>query len=178
MGRKAKPKYTQPDEEGNLIDYTGPTPDPTDLITITPDQITAVDDWFPHIIDPRKRAFLDIYSDTCNVKEATILTGIGKYVPYQWMKNDPDFRDAFADIKAIVGDSLEAEAYRRAKVGWDEPVYQGGGQVGTIRKYSDTMLIFLLKAAKPEKYRERYDVTTNSSLSINMGIQGELAPGV
>ena len=32
---------------------------------------------------------------------------------------------------------------------------------GTVREYSDTLLIFLLKGMKPEKYRERYQVDHN-----------------
>ncbi len=52
-------------------------------------------------------------------------------------------------------DLLEDEAVRRAKDGVEEPVYQGGKLVGHVQKYSDTLLIFLLKGAKPEKFRER-----------------------
>jgi hypothetical protein len=54
--------------------------------------------------------------------------------------------------------ALEDEALRRAVEGVEEPVYQGGKQVGVIRKYSDALLMFLLKAARPEKYRENYSI--------------------
>ena len=51
---------------------------------------------------------------------------------------------------------LEDEAIRRAKDGVREkPVYQGGKLVGHVQEYSDTLLIFLLKGARPEKYRDR-----------------------
>ena len=43
-------------------------------------------------------------------------------------------------------------------MGIDEPVYQGGALVGTRRFFSDTLAIFLLKAHRLEKYRERYGV--------------------
>jgi hypothetical protein len=33
-------------------------------------------------------------------------------------------------------------------------VYYQGAQCGTIREYSDTLLIFLLKAKRPEEFRE------------------------
>ena len=36
------------------------------------------------------------------------------------------------------------------------PVYQGGKKVGSVRKYSDLLLIFLLKAAAPETDRDNY----------------------
>jgi hypothetical protein len=32
-----------------------------------------------------------------------------------------------------------------------------GAECGRVREYSDTLLIFLLKATKPEKYRERHE---------------------
>lgn len=32
---------------------------------------------------------------------------------------------------------------------------QGNKKIATVKKYSDTLLIFLLKAARPEKYRDR-----------------------
>lgn len=55
-------------------------------------------------------------------------------------------------------EALEQEAKRRAVDGTDKPVYQQGMVVGHIREYSDTLLIFLLKARKPLTYRERVDV--------------------
>ena len=39
------------------------------------------------------------------------------------------------------------------------PVYYQGKEVGQIRKFSDTLLIFLLKGARPETYRERHEHT-------------------
>ncbi len=39
-----------------------------------------------------------------------------------------------------------------------------GCQCGAIRKYSDALLIFLLKAARPEKYRESWRRSVSASL--------------
>ena len=33
---------------------------------------------------------------------------------------------------------------------------------GTVQKYSDNLLMFLIKGAMPEKYRERYEITGGS----------------
>ena len=47
---------------------------------------------------------------------------------------------------------------RRAVEGVEEPVgWYKGEAGGVVRKYSDTLLIFLLKGRKPEMYRERYE---------------------
>jgi hypothetical protein len=35
-------------------------------------------------------------------------------------------------------------------------VFYQGEKVGTVQKYSDTLLIFLMKGVRPEKYRERF----------------------
>ncbi|MBX6773030.1 MAG: hypothetical protein IRY83_14975 [Chloroflexi bacterium] len=56
-------------------------------------------------------------------------------------------------------DALEAEAWRRAVDGVERPVYQNGQRVGAVREYSDTLLIFLLKGGRPQKYRERYELS-------------------
>ena len=50
---------------------------------------------------------------------------------------------------------LEAEAKRRAVEGVEEPVFYQGKQCGVIKRYSDALLMFLLKGAMPDKYKER-----------------------
>ena len=55
--------------------------------------------------------------------------------------------------------ALEDEATRRAVEGVEGPVFFQGRQCGVVRKYSDTLLIFRLKAMRPEKYSERRETT-------------------
>ena len=50
-------------------------------------------------------------------------------------------------------DILEAEARRRAFTGVEKPVYYKGKVVGSTTKYSDRLLMFLLKAHDP-KFRD------------------------
>ena len=53
---------------------------------------------------------------------------------------------------------LEREARRRAVEGVEEPVgFYKGEPSAYVRKYSDTLLIFLMKGARPDKYRDRWD---------------------
>lgn len=49
-----------------------------------------------------------------------------------------------------------------------EPVLDENGEhkVAAVRKYSDTLAIFLLKAHNPEKYRERQDLNVTGNLDI------------
>jgi len=37
-------------------------------------------------------------------------------------------------------------------------VFQGGERVGTIREYSDSLMTWLLRGLRPERYKERVDI--------------------
>jgi hypothetical protein len=100
-------------------------------------------------------AFLAALSATCSVSKACDAAGVGRMTVYDWRKNDPDFAAAWDDAKKIGADVLEDEAVRRAHDGVNEPVFYQGVATGTIQRYSDTLLIFLLKGAKPDVYKDR-----------------------
>ena len=74
---------------------------------------------------------------------------------YRWREEDAEFAAEWERAKAIGLDALEDEALRRAFEGVEVPVLHKGQTVATVRNYSDTLAIFLLKGGKPEKYRER-----------------------
>lgn len=94
-------------------------------------------------------------AETGNVTLAASAAGVNRATPYRWRQDDPDFARAWEDAMEAAADKLEQEAWRRAVEGVEEPVYRGGKLVGTVRKYSDTLLIFLLKGARPHKYQDR-----------------------
>lgn len=73
---------------------------------------------------------------------------------FQWRREDPAFAADWDEAREQATEALEREAWRRAKEGWEKPVFQNGQQVGVMREYSNTLLIFLLKAQRPELYRE------------------------
>jgi hypothetical protein len=98
--------------------------------------------------------FTDTLAGTGCATAACRAAGISRVTAYAWCRRDPEFRAAWDIALAIGADALEDEARRRA-MGWDEPVFHDGRQIGVVRRYSDTLLIFLLKGLKPEKYRER-----------------------
>lgn len=99
-------------------------------------------------------AFCAALADTGNVSRACKAIDISRYTAYQWRQDDPEFaKDWDAALNAAVY-AMEDEARRRAFEGTVEPVHYMGDRVDTIRKYSDTLAIFLLKAHAPEKYRE------------------------
>lgn len=101
-----------------------------------------------------------------NVSRACEAVDIARMTAYEWRNEDPVFAAAWDRAKAIGIEALEDEATRRAFEGTDKPVFHLGVQCGTIREYSDTLTIFLLKGAKPETYRERTDVNMSGQLDL------------
>ena len=121
-------------------------------------------DWAPATRDTPTRAraaeaavFLDGIARGLTPTGAARAAGIGRAVVYRWRESDPDFRQAWETAHAAMVDGLERSAIQRAAEGWDEPVWYQGRQVGTVRKFSDRLLELVLKAERPDKYRERVD---------------------
>jgi hypothetical protein len=112
-------------------------------------------------------AFCAALAETCNVGKACTAVGISRMTAYTWRSDMPDFADAWERAMKAGLLALEDEAHRRAFEGLDEPVFYKGDECGTVRKYSDTLAIFLLKAHDPEKYRENSKVELSGSLALN-----------
>ena len=80
---------------------------------------------------------------------------------YELRKVDPAFAAAWEEAEEIAIDRLEDEARRRAVEGVPEPLVSAGklvrdddGQPIAVRRYSDNLLLALLKAHRPPR-RER-----------------------
>lgn len=103
--------------------------------------------------------FLEELAQTGNVSHSAKTAGFGRATAYRYYEEDPLFALAWDDAMEEAADALEAEARRRAHDGVVEPVFHKGEVCGHVRKFSDTLLIFLMKGARPEKYRDRVDVS-------------------
>jgi hypothetical protein len=68
------------------------------------------------------------------------------------MKQDPQYRAAFTEVKEDLFEQLHEEAWRRAMEGDLVPIFYNGVQCGTRRRKSDRLLMFLLQLERPEKY--------------------------
>lgn len=123
---------------------------------------------------PKKRAFLSAFAQTGCVSRAADLAGCSRNSHYNWLKTDAEYAVAFEDAEMMVGDLLESEAMRRATEGIEEQVIhrgqpcfryvdEQGNDVDrdapnakkvplTVRRYSDTLLIFLMKGRIPKRY--------------------------
>lgn len=108
-------------------------------------------------------AFCAALAETGIVRRACEAVGISRQTAYGWRDDIPEFAEAWDKALAVGVSALEDEAHRRGFEGVDEGVYHQGVLTGTQKKYSDTLAIFLLKAHKPEKYRERTHVDLANS---------------
>lgn len=121
-----------------------------------------------------KATFLKALAVSGVVLTACKKAKIGRTTAYKYRDEDSEFAAAWDAALDDAADVMEEEAYRRAVVGTLKPVYQGGQKVGSIREYSDTLLIFRLKAARPEKYRERTDVRHSGKIDVSKLTDAEL----
>jgi len=107
----------------------------------------------------RQEAFLKEFRLCATITHAAEIALISRRTHYLWLDKDLVYAKRFEEAKIAATDALVAEARRRAVQGVEEPIFYKGELVQTIRKYSDTLLIFLLKGALPEIYRERYEIS-------------------
>jgi hypothetical protein len=106
----------------------------------------------------KRETFIQALSEGFSVTTACMKASITRSRAYAWRNDDAEFAAEWDAAVDQGTDLLEDEARRRAYVGVDKPVFQGKELVGHIREYSDTLLIFTLKARRPEKFRENHKV--------------------
>lgn len=108
-----------------------------------------------------QRKFLASFAKQANVRLAAKAAKVARNTIYEWLEKDEAFSFLYHQAKEDAKDIVREEIYRRAHDGWDEDVYQLGKLAGTVRKYSDTLLIFHAKALMPEYRDKQPDITVN-----------------
>jgi len=129
-------------------------------------------------VKQRLKLYLEALSECGAVTVAAKYAEIGFFMLKYYRDRLPEFAQAEAEAKEKAHDVMYQEARRRAIIGNDTgrrayiwvdkdgkdvlPNTKGAHRVPVaIREYSDTLLIFLMKASKPDVYRERYNVNYN-----------------
>jgi hypothetical protein len=131
-----------------------------------PNTSQTPDEWVPK--------FLESYATCGNMTTAATAAGVAVMTVYKLRERDPDFLTAIEMLRACFVDILEEEAFRRAVVGTHEKetttvsgaVVINGKKVDTDdmqqitqtvkdkgRRYSDRLLMEMLRAYAPDKYR-------------------------
>lgn len=103
----------------------------------------------------KKKMFLEQLRITANVTLSAAYCGFCRRVAYEHRDSDQEFADQWDEAVNEALDKQEEVLRRRAFDGVTKPIYQQGELAGFVTEYSDTLAMFLLKAYRPEKYRER-----------------------
>lgn len=116
----------------------------------------------------KRKRFLEVLAHTASVTEAAREVGLTRAQVNQIYNQDKKFALSWWSAIDEAVDVLELEARRRALEGTEEPVLYHGKECARIRRYSDSLLMALLKAERPDKYKDR----------VTSELSGELRGGV
>lgn len=108
-------------------------------------------------------AFLEHLRKTGNVSAAARAAGTCRSRCYEWRHRDRAFAVAWADALEEAADQLEMEAFRRAVTGVGEDRFFQGSVVGAVTRYSDSLLMFLLRARRPARFGPRPGVEADDT---------------
>ena len=118
---------------------------------------------------PWQPVFLEVLATSGNITLSAHKVGISRVQAHRTRATNKAFAALWDEAIEESMDLLEAEARRRAAVGVVRNVYHQGKVVGHEKHYSDTLLIFLLKGGRPEKYRE--NVNHKHDGNVNVAVQ-------
>lgn len=107
-----------------------------------------------------REPFLEALRELPNVRDACLAAGIARSTAYLEREQDPNFAAAWDEAVEDGCDLLEKALFTRAVRGVTKTIFYQGEPCGEETAFSDTAAIFLLKGHRPEKYRERADVTS------------------
>jgi len=150
------------------------------------DQLTGGGNYRPvvQVAEARER-FLQLYAERGTMVECCRLAGLSYNAVQHAIERDPDFKARYIEAEQAVLEKLEREAMRRAVEGTvirSRKFWHGelvGEDVRT--EYSDNLLMLLLRAKAPERYRDNSLITINQVIKAVEGfdpreVLGQLPP--
>src|ERR1700752_1218046 len=139
------------------------------------------------LIQSRQRGFLKALAETGSVTTAAEVAGTSRTRVYELRKADPVFATAWEEAEEIAADRLEDEARRRALKGVPEPLVSAGklvrdddGQPIMVQRYSDNLLLALVKAHRPPPRERsvRFQLPALHSMADAAGAMASIAAAV
>ena len=112
-----------------------------------------------------RRAFIEWLKATGNVTLAATGAGVARQQAYRTRNRSKAFRRSWDEALEQAVDLLEGEARRRA-TGVKRDVWYAGEKVGSESVYSDTLLMFLLRAHRPHLYRDNVKVEHSGGMGV------------
>lgn len=126
--------------------------------------------------DQKKARYLRAISRSGTLTAGCKAAKVSPHTVYQWREMDDAFVFAEREAKDSFADALEEEAVRRAWHGVRKPVYTASGRLaGHVTEYSDSLLMFSLKAIRPDKYRDRIGVEHSGSINTDTDLDTRIA---
>lgn len=137
--------------------------------------------------DIKKKPFLAAFAELGSIKAAGQITGVTSCMHRRWLKKDRKYRKLFKYAEEEATNILEDEARRRAIFGTQrimlykgEPVMvpkdlkkpNGKKVVYVERTPSDTLLLALLRANRPDKFRNNVDITSKGEQITYKRVKG------
>ncbi len=119
----------------------------------------------------RREIYIDVLKATGNPAEAARKCNICWQTAYNYKNKHPDFAVLYENSIEEGIDDLLGELRRRAKDGVDEPVFYQGVECGIIKKYSDSLGMFLVKGRRKE-YCDRQEITIPGGLRVEFTWEG------
>jgi hypothetical protein len=107
----------------------------------------------------RMAVFLAAISRRPVLRFACAAAGIGRGAALSWKKKYPIFSELWDQAQNHGIDQLEEEAWRRGHDGYDKPVIYQGEITDTYKEYSDRCLEIMLRGCRPEKFKERSEIS-------------------
>jgi len=120
----------------------------------------------------KRRVFLEALALSANVTQSARVAKLDRNTAYDWRAADKEFAEAWDRAVELGTDALEDEAVRRGMAGVKKPIFQGGKLVGHVNEFSDTLLIFMLKARRPMVFRDRADLNVTGHLTLEQLVAG------
>ena len=112
-----------------------------------------------------RSVFLERLKATGNITLAAAGAGVTRQNVYQTRNRNKAFRRSWEEALDEAVDLLAGEARRRA-TGIKRDIYYAGKVVGTENVYSDSLLMFLLKAHRPHLYRDNVKVEHSDGMEV------------
>ena len=119
-----------------------------------------------------RATFLEVLAHGSPVSVAARAAGRSRSTLYAARDADEEFAAAWRDAWEEGADTLEEEARRRAIDGVAEPIYHKGELVDHVRRYSDALLMFLLKKRDPS-FRDSHKVAVAGDGGGPVGVKVE-----
>ncbi len=114
-------------------------------------------------LEPHKKAFLEKYAEIGVINETARAIGVSEAIIYVWRKQEP-FKKLFELASEAFTQKLELELYKRA-LGY------------TQAKMSDVLLMFALKARRPDLYREKIpELKLPGEITIKLALPDRVYP--